>query len=88
VSKSRSELAAVAVAIAIALLGGCDPGACVRESDCTGGYVCRTGRCALAADAGTDVGPADGGPVVVDAGHDASAARDAGTDASADADAN
>ncbi|MBN8614148.1 MAG: hypothetical protein J0L92_26355 [Deltaproteobacteria bacterium] len=53
-SRSRSDLvtwAAIAVSI-VALLSGCEPGTCVRESDCPGQTACRAGRCVVVDDAG------------------------------------
>ena len=76
-SKLRSEI--VCVVLALAALG-CADEPCVRQSDCTSGLVCHTGRC---------ISPNDGGPSPdvgaprADAGRDAFVAGDTGPHADA-----
>jgi len=98
VSSSRSRastwiawLAAAAAAIGVA---GCDPDACVRNSDCASGLVCGAGVCVtppadpgeggVASDSGGTHG--DGAVTPRDGGSDGDLASDAiaGGDASAD----
>lgn len=68
----------VAVA-AVLILAGCDPTACVRNSQCASGYTCRAALCVPRYDAGTDDPGGDPGGGGTDAG--TTPAGDAGTDA-------
>lgn len=95
-SKSRSERWAgiFVVALGVVALTACEPGACVRESDCAGELFCHLGRCTappvdaqVADSSAPDAQRVDAArdPDAGDAGADAdtdtdSAALDAGTD--------
>lgn len=88
-SRSRSELLTWAGVVIVAVLSGCEPGTCVRESDCVGPTVCRVGRCVIADDAGPvpdapafDTGDANTDAAVLDAGSDAAIDAPLASDAS------
>lgn len=82
-SRSLSDRAVTAIAIAVASLGlfACEGDTCVRQSDCTSGFSCQMGHCRSTTDAA-----GEDGATSADAGRDAGSSTDASaSDAAADA---